>query len=248
MGQTGSLVKLEDGNKDCGWIYRLRANPGRPWGGIVPPSPVLAPGPALGSRPRVALSSAQAPSMYLRRRGRSKRLLPGLGAPPGVGLRQFLAPRGPDRLGATGQLVGRCDVGDRAMQAHRVVIGHELGDQPPSVLHAQGCLDADALSFQGLEPALDLAVALGIIGGRLDVRHPADPDEILEVPGDELRAVVRDDPGMLTGMLLACPLDDRLDLGLLHRLADLPVDDEAARAVEDAAEEEEGPADVEVGD
>ena len=63
MGQTGLLVKLEDGNKDCEWIYRFRANPGRPWGGIVPPAPVLAPGSALGSRPRVALSSAQAPSM-----------------------------------------------------------------------------------------------------------------------------------------------------------------------------------------
>src|SRR5690348_11181590 len=58
MGQTGLLVKLEDGNKDCEWIYRFRANPGRPRGGIVPPAPVLAPGAALGSRPRVALSSA----------------------------------------------------------------------------------------------------------------------------------------------------------------------------------------------
>src|SRR5271165_6982528 len=50
-------------NKDCKWIYRFRANPGRPWGGIVPSSPVLAPGPALGSRSRVALSSSQAPLM-----------------------------------------------------------------------------------------------------------------------------------------------------------------------------------------
>src|SRR4051794_15859273 len=64
MGQTGLLVKLGDGNKDCEWIYRFWANPGRPWGGIVPPAPVLAPGSALGSRPRVALSSAQAPSVY----------------------------------------------------------------------------------------------------------------------------------------------------------------------------------------
>jgi hypothetical protein len=63
MGQTGLLDKIEDGNKSCEWIYRFRANPGRPWGGIVPPAPVLAPGAALGSRPRVALSSAQAPSM-----------------------------------------------------------------------------------------------------------------------------------------------------------------------------------------
>ena len=38
------LAKLVTENKDCEWIYRFRANPGRPWGGIVPPSPVLAPG------------------------------------------------------------------------------------------------------------------------------------------------------------------------------------------------------------
>ena len=63
MGQTGLLVKLETGDKNCEWIYRFRANPGRPWGGIVPPSPVLAPGSALRSRPRVALSSAQVLSM-----------------------------------------------------------------------------------------------------------------------------------------------------------------------------------------
>jgi hypothetical protein len=63
MGQTGLLAKLEAGNKACEWIYRFWANPGRPRGGIVPPAPVLAPGSALGSRPRVALSSAQVPSL-----------------------------------------------------------------------------------------------------------------------------------------------------------------------------------------
>ena len=47
--------------ENCLWIYRIEANPGMPRGGIVPPAPVLAPGSALGSRPRVALSSAQAP-------------------------------------------------------------------------------------------------------------------------------------------------------------------------------------------
>ena len=63
MGQTGLLVKLETVIKDCEWIYRFWANPGRPRGGIVPPAPVLAPGSALGSRPRVALSSALVPSV-----------------------------------------------------------------------------------------------------------------------------------------------------------------------------------------
>jgi hypothetical protein len=58
------LAKLADDAKNCKWIYRFPANPGMPRGGIVPPTPVLAPGSALGSRPRVALSSAQVPPVY----------------------------------------------------------------------------------------------------------------------------------------------------------------------------------------
>src|SRR4051812_27341096 len=54
MGQTASLVKLEIGNKNCEGIYRFRANPGMSKRGVLPPSPVLAPGSALGSRLRVA--------------------------------------------------------------------------------------------------------------------------------------------------------------------------------------------------
>jgi hypothetical protein len=49
---------------NCQWIDRLRANPGMRRGGVLPPSPVLAPGSALGSRPRVALPSAQAVPVY----------------------------------------------------------------------------------------------------------------------------------------------------------------------------------------
>jgi hypothetical protein len=40
----------------------FRPIPGMPRGGVLPPTPVLAPGSALGSRPRVALSSAQVTS------------------------------------------------------------------------------------------------------------------------------------------------------------------------------------------
>jgi hypothetical protein len=80
------------------------------------------------------------------------------------------------------------------------------------------------------------------------VSHTADADELLEVPGDELRAVVRDDPGPLAGKLLARPLEDRLHLGFGPGLADLPVDDEPAVAVEDAAQEGECPADINMRD
>ena len=41
----------------------FRPIPGMPRGGVLPPTPVFAPGSALGSRPRVALSSAQVTSV-----------------------------------------------------------------------------------------------------------------------------------------------------------------------------------------
>src|SRR5271170_5889204 len=192
MEQTASLFKLVNGNKDCEWIYRFWANPGRPWGRHRAAPPVLAPESALGSRPRVALSSAQVSSVYLAGLWPGNFFLLGLGSPPGAGRRQLLFPCGPDGLGTTSQLVCRRDVADRAVQPHRVVIDHELGNQPLSVLQAQRGLHSDAPSFQGLEPPLDLAVALGVIGRCPDVSHSTDADEILEVPGYELRAVVRD--------------------------------------------------------
>ena len=80
------------------------------------------------------------------------------------------------------------------------------------------------------------------------MRHAADPDELLEVLGDELRPVVRNDPGVHVGKPLACSLNDRLDVDLGHGLADLSVDDEAAAAVEEAAKIEERPGNVDVGD
>jgi len=53
-----------------------------PRGGVLPPTPVLAPGSALGSRPRVALSSAQVASVYRTSLRPSKGSLLGLGPPP----------------------------------------------------------------------------------------------------------------------------------------------------------------------
>src|SRR5437868_14423473 len=80
MGQRTLLVKLVGDDKNCKLVYRFSANPGMPRGGIVPPSPVLAPGSALGSRPRVVLSSAQVPRVDLRSGARGKSLRCGLGA------------------------------------------------------------------------------------------------------------------------------------------------------------------------
>jgi hypothetical protein len=60
MGTTIELAPLASDFKNCQGIDRFKANPGMRRGGVLPPTPVLAPGSALGSRPRVARSSAQA--------------------------------------------------------------------------------------------------------------------------------------------------------------------------------------------
>jgi hypothetical protein len=73
----------------------------------------------------------------------------------------FLIPLGIDLLLSTGQLVRRRDMTDRAGQANGIGVFNELGDQEPIIFQAQRRLDADALSFQSLEPALHLAMALG---------------------------------------------------------------------------------------
>ena len=80
------------------------------------------------------------------------------------------------------------------------------------------------------------------------MRHAADPDELLEVLGDELRPVVRDDSWCHAREAFPGTLHDLLDVCLGHRRTDLPVNDGAATAVEDAAQVVERASDVEVSD
>ena len=78
--------------------------------------------------------------------------------------------------------------------------------------------------------------------------HSAYANEFLEILGDELRAVVRDDSGSCVGESLARSLDDRLNFGFRHALADLPVDDETAAAIELSAKVKERARDIDVRD
>ena len=78
--------------------------------------------------------------------------------------------------------------------------------------------------------------------------HPADADEFFEVSGNELGTVVADDPGMNARVALTSPLDDRFDVTLFHLRADFPVHDRSAETIEQAAKEEEGFPDVDIGD
>ena len=62
---------------------------------------------------------------------------------------------------------------------------------------------------------------LGKVGAGADVGHAGEADVLLEVPGDELGAVVGEDARGDAGVELSGALDEALDVGLLHRLADL---------------------------
>jgi hypothetical protein len=79
------------------------------------------------------------------------------------------------------------------------------------------------------------------------VLHPRDADKILEILSDELWAIVGDDRGPRPWEGLLRALEDGLDVDFAHLLADLPMNDEAAVAVQHGAEVVEDAADVEVG-
>jgi hypothetical protein len=148
-------------------------------------------------------------------------------------------------------LAGR-DVRAERLSVRRELLTGEVLPRLAEPIRESPRLDAPLLDLiravrgQGLE---------GLVAKRLDsvkrrgsdVRHSRDPNKFLEVFGDELRAVVRDDPGPRFRVLLLRPLQDDLDVSLGHRFPDVPVDDEPVETVQHAAQVVERPADVEVG-
>jgi hypothetical protein len=96
-------------------------------------------------------------------------------------------------------------------------------------------------------PVFDFPVALRVVGRGRDVGQTGDADELFEVAGNELRAVIGDD-SRFGGDIFQAALEDDLHVGLGHGLAQLPVNDGARAAVEQRAEVEEGPGDVDGGD
>ena len=78
--------------------------------------------------------------------------------------------------------------------------------------------------------------------------HTTDSNELLEIPGNELRAVIGDDAWGHTGKLLPGSLYDDLHISLFHALTDLPVHDIAAIAVQDRAEVVKRATNVDIAD
>ena len=107
------------------------------------------------------------------------------------------------------------------------------------VIDAGGDGGADAVGRGGVEGvlvegsvvALDLAVGLRVVHGGADVGEAGEVDEAADVAGDELRAVVGDDPRTGAGMRLEGALEDEFDVGLGHAIEEVPVDDVAAVAL-----------------
>jgi hypothetical protein len=67
------------------------------------------------------------------------------------------------------------------------------------------------------------------------VCHPGNADELLKVAGDELRAVIGDNPWLGCRVFLFGSLQNDLHIGLGHGLPQIPMHDETAVAVQDAA-------------
>ncbi len=78
--------------------------------------------------------------------------------------------------------------------------------------------------------------------------HAGKPDELLEIPGNELRSVVGNNPWPGSRVFLLGPFKNDFHVSLGHLLPDLPVDDRAAAAIQQAAEVVERATDVEIGD
>ena len=129
-----------------------------------------------------------------------------------------------DHLLQSLQLVGRGDVSDRGMQTHRVVVRDEIRDTRAGLRDGTGTGRTDALAFETAMPAFQLAVGLGVVGAGADMCDPHETDELLEVPGDELGAIVGDDPWLDAGMLFQGFLQDDLDFRFFHGFPKLPVD------------------------
>src|SRR5262249_23769402 len=106
----------------------------------------------------------------------------------------------------------------------------------------------NTLFLEDAMPAFDFAVALRVVRRGPRMRHTANADELLEVPGDELRAVVRDHPRRHAAALLACPQHALSDMGLGDGLTYVPMDQESATTIQQAAKRVEGAGDIDVGD
>ena len=144
------------------------------------------------------------------------------------------------------QFVRRSDVADGAVEPNGVVTRDVLCHKSPGIVKRKRRLRTDAFSFERLVKTFQLAVRLRIVRRCSYVSHAGQPNEFFKILGNELRTVVRDDPGASFWKLLFCPLNDDFYVGFQHPFPDFPMDDETAAAVKKAAQVVKRATDVEI--
>ena len=122
---------------------------------------------------------------------------------------QLAVPFGEDRRFQPRQLVHRRHITQGAEKPHGVVVIDVSTDPASGFAQRRRDRRTHSLPLQAAVPPLQVAVGLRVKQARPHVRDAGDADELLEIPGDELRAVVADDPRPGVGETLQATLDDR---------------------------------------
>jgi hypothetical protein len=119
---------------------------------------------------------------------------------------------GQDRFGSAVELVLGRYVADRAVQTTGIVMVHEIGHNVYGVLKRQRSPHADAGALDRSVIAFQFSVALRVVRRGLDMRHPADTDELLEIFRYELRAIVGNNPWFGIRKFLPASLQNDFDI------------------------------------
>ena len=106
------------------------------------------------------------------------------------GFLKLTVPLGKDRLVSAFKLVLGSNIAYSAMKTPGIIMSYKPFHNPPGIFKGQGAEGTDTLFFQALMPALDLPIALRVVGGSPHMAHAADADELLEIPRYELRTIV----------------------------------------------------------
>lgn len=167
--------------------------------------------------------------------------------PPFSGLLEFLVPFLEDLFFAAVQLVHWRNIPDRRVGPGSIIIFYKLKNNSFHILEGQRCFRPYAFRLEHPVPLFFLPVAPEDKTARSGQAHPALPDECLEIPGDERRPIIRNDPGSRIRVFLPGPLKNQFHIQGSHRFSNLPMKNIPAVPVQDAAQVVKGPADVQKG-
>ena len=159
-----------------------------------------------------------------------------------------------DGCGPAGVGVGRCYVGQALVVAPMVVMLDEGSDLGLKIAGQEVVFEQDAV-LQGLVPALDLALGLGMHWSAPNRAHGLSLDIVGQFTGDVARAVVTKQPGFVVYMGLVAARSGQRHVQCVgnvlgpHGAAQLPGDDVARVVVEHGGQIHPAPAnDLEVSE